>query len=207
MLNRCLYPLLFATLAMPALAAEKAAPAGKALSPHPVVKSFYVTGIKSQADAAKVADAVKKLPSVTEVKELTPESGYIRVAFDTHVIASHLVANTILAQGAQSVFITFAVPEYSQNAEKLDALFSKIEKERSVKIESQDKAKGAFKLIYLPITPDPNDPRKVGFNYGHLGHAVHDPPPRGLGLGFQQQDVAVPGAPAAKAKGKARPKK
>jgi hypothetical protein len=204
MITRSPFPLLFAVLALPAAAAEKAAPAQKPLEPHPVVKSFYVTGITTEADAAKVADAVRKLPSVTDVKELTAKSGYIRVAFDTHAIASHLIAQTIRNQGAENVYITFTVPDYTANADKLDALFAKVAKERFVKIEAQDKAKGVFKLTYLPITPDPSDPRKVGFNYGHLGHTVHDPPPRGLGLTFIQQDVPVPGAPAAKGKAKGK---
>lgn len=202
-LRQCL-PLLLASVAMPALAAEPAKPAKAALKPHPVVKTFYVSGVKTTADADKIMDAVKKLPSVTDVKELTPKSGYIRVAFDTHVIASHLIAQAILDNGGRDIHITFTVPEYGQNAERLDALFSKIEKQRSVKIEPLDKAKGEFKLIYLPITPDPNDPRKVGFNYGHLGHPVHDAPPKGLGLTFRQTDVPQPGSPAAKAKRKAK---
>jgi len=194
-------PLWLASTVIPAMAADAPKPA---LKPHPVVKSFYVSGVKTTADADKIMDAVKKLPSVTDVKELTPKSGYIRVAFDTHVIASHLVAQAILNNGGRDVHITFAVPEYGQNAEKLDALFAKIEKQRSVKIEPLDKAKGEFKLVYLPITPDPNDPRKVGFNYGHLGHPVHDAPPKGLGLAFRQTDVPQPGSPATKAKRKAR---
>lgn len=193
-------PLFLASLAWPALAAEPAAPAKKALDPHPVVKSFYIDGIKTEIGANKIADAVKKLPSVTELKELTPTSGYARVAFDTHVIASHLIAQTMLDNGATCVHIAFKVPEYSQNTEKLDALFAKIEKERSVKIEARDKAAGEFKLTYLPIAPDPGDPRKVGFNYGHLGHPVHDPPPKGLGLTLQMQDVPLPAGTATKGK-------
>lgn len=194
-------PLLLASTAMPMMAAD--APKA-ALKPHPVTKTFYVSGVTTTADADKIMDAVKKLPSVTDVKELTPKSGYIRVAFDTHVIASHLIAQAIIENGGRDIHITFGVPEYAQNAEKLDALFAKIEKQRSVRIEAVDKAKGEFKLVYLPITPDPADPRKVGFNYGHLGHPVHDAPPKGLGLTFRQTDVPQPGAPAAKGKRKAK---
>lgn len=210
MLMRLMSVVLFAALALPLIAAD--APAKKAagktaskapLEPHPVVKSFYVTGVSSEGDASKMIEAVKKLQSVTDVKELTATSGYIRVAFDTHRIASHLIAQTLLDNGAAGVYITFNVPDYSKNTEKLDALFAKISRERFVKIEAADAAKGAFKLTYLPIKPDPSDPRKVGFNYGHLGHPVHDPAPKGLGLAFNQQDVPVPGA-APKAKGKAK---
>ncbi|HPA17599.1 MAG TPA: hypothetical protein PLU30_07610 [Verrucomicrobiae bacterium] len=201
---RHLCPLLLASLATPAFAAGATAPAKKTLAPHPVVKTFYVSGVKTEIGANKIVDAVKKLPSVTDVKELTPTSGYIRVAFDTHAIASHLIAQTILDNGGQDIHITFTVPQYSQNVEKLDALFAKVEKERHVKIEAKDKTKGEFKLTYLPITPDPNDPRKVGFNYGHLGHPLHDPPPKGLGLQYQMPDVPGPDSPAAKAKRKTK---
>lgn len=188
-----------ASLAATTFGAEKTKPA---LNPHPVVKTFNVSGVETKAAADKIMDAVKTLPSVTDVKELTPDSGYIRVAFDTHVIASHLIAQTIRDNGAKDVHITFEVSEYAQNSEKLDSLFAKIEKQRSVKIEPVDKAKGEFKLTYLPIVPDRSDPRKVGFNYGHLGHPVHDAPPKGLGLKFRQPDVPAPGSPAAKQKRK-----
>lgn len=190
-------PALIACLALPAHAAE---PAKKALDPHPVVKTFNVDGVKTEIGANKIIDAIKGLPSVSEVTELSPSSGYVRVAFDTHVIASHLIAQTMLDNGAEAVHIAFSIPEYSQNAEKLDALFAKLAEQRSVKIEAKDKEAGEFKLTYLPITPDPNDSRKVGFNYGHLGHPVHDPPPKGLGLKMTMRDVPDPAAPAKKAK-------
>lgn len=183
-----------------ALSAPAAEPAKKALEPHPVVRSFYVDGVTEAGVVEKITGALRELPSVTQVTELTASSGYVRVAFDTHVIASHLVAQTMRDNGAASVHIAFRIPEYSQNAEKLDALFARIEGQRFVRIEAKDRSAGQFKLTYLPITPDPGDPRKVGFNYGHLGHPVHDPPPKGLGLSFQLQDAPGPGVPATKVK-------
>jgi hypothetical protein len=61
-----------------------------------------------------------------------------------------------------------------------------------VKISTTDKTKGLFTLTYLPIKPDPTDLRKVGFNYGHLGHAIHDAPPTGMSLTFQRIEAGTP---------------
>jgi len=176
-------------------------PAKPALEPHPVTRAFYVSGVTTEEQVKKITEAISKLSSVTAVSEMTPSSGYVRVAFDTHKIASHLIAQTITDQGPYTVTIKFQVPEYKDNAEKLDALFAKVSQQRHVKIEPTDKEKGDFTLTYLPIRPDPNDPRKVGFNYGHLGHPIHDPPPKGLGLTYKQ--IEPPGGAAGK-KGKGK---
>jgi copper chaperone CopZ len=167
-----------------ALAAEKKSK-GKQTEgahPNPVERTFYISGISSQREVDKINAAVAKLPSVTAVQELTPASGYVRVSFDTHAIFMHLIAQAIMDQGPFAVTQKFQVSDYPGNAEKLDALFAKLRAERQVKIEPVDKAKGQFLLTFLPIKPDPADPRKVGFNPGHLGHAIHDAPPKGLGL-------------------------
>ena len=95
------------------MAAEKKAKG--ALAPHPISKTFYVTGVNSAQQVAAINDAVAKLPSVTAVKELTPTSGYVRVDFDTHKIASHLVAQTIMDQGPFTVTLKFEIPEYANN--------------------------------------------------------------------------------------------
>jgi hypothetical protein len=176
-----------------AVAADK-----PALEPHPIVKTFWVEGVKSQAEVQKIVDAVSKVPSVTGVTELTPTSGYIRVAFDTHKIASHLIAQTIMDQGPYKVTLKFQVPEYAANKEKLDALFARLKEKQFVEITPTDAAKGEFVLLYLPIKPDPSDPRKVGFNPGHLGHPIHDAPPKGMGLTMKM--IEAPGGPKAPAK-------
>jgi hypothetical protein len=167
-----------------ALAAEKKAKGKQADGPHPnpVTRTFYIAGISSQRDVEKINAEVARLPSVTAVQGLTPTSGYVRVAFDTHAIFMHLIAQAIMDQGAFTVTQKFEVPGYAEHAEKLDALFAKLRADRQVKIEPIDKAKGQFLLTFLPIKPDPSDPRKVGFNPGHLGHPIHDAPPKGLGL-------------------------
>ena len=181
-------------------AEKKAAPA--ALVPHPINKTFYVPGVSSPAMAAAISAAVAKLPSVTAVKELTPTSGYVRVAFDTHLIASHLVAQTIMDQGPFTVTLKFEVPDYASHSAPLDAHFASLLKTRSVKIEPTDRAKGRFVLTYLPIKPDPADPRRVGFNPGHLGHPIHDDPPKGLGLKLTMIEAPSVEGPAAKRKGR-----
>jgi len=184
-------------------AAEKKAAKG-VLEPHPISKTFYVSGVNNAEQIAAINSAVGKLPSVTAVKELTPTSGYVRVDFDTHKIASHLVAQTIMDQGAFTVTLKFEIPEYAANAAKIDALFAKLLTERKVKIEPVDREKGQFVLTYLPITPDPADPRKVGFNPGHLGHPLHDDPPAGMGLTLRMTEAPRTDAPAAKGKRKAK---
>jgi hypothetical protein len=183
-------------------AAEKKAKG--ALEPHPISKTFYVSGVSNAEQIAAISSAVGKLPSVTAVKELTPTSGYVRVDFDTHKIASHLVAQTIMDQGAFTVTLKFEIPEYAANATKIDALFAKLLTERQVKIAPVDREKGQFVLTYLPIKPDPADPRKVGFNPGHLGHPIHDAPPAGMGLMLRMTEAPRGDAPAAKGKRKAK---
>jgi hypothetical protein len=183
-------------------AAEKKAKA--ALEPHPISKTFYVSGVSNAEQIAAITSAVGKLPSVTAVKELTPTSGYVRVDFDTHKIASHLIAQTIMDQGPFTVTLKFTIPEYAANAAKIDALFAKLLTERHVKIEPTDASTGKFVLTYLPIKPDPTDPRKVGFNPGHLGHPLHDAPPAGMGLTLRMTEEPRADAPAAKGKRKAK---
>ncbi|MDO8544763.1 MAG: hypothetical protein Q7S40_30335 [Opitutaceae bacterium] len=182
-------------------AAEKA---GKtALVPHPINKTFYVAGVSNASQVAAITAAISKLPSVTGVKELTPTSGYVRVAFDTHVIASHLIAQTIMDQGPFTVSLKFEVPEYAKNSAALDALFAKLLATQRVKIEPTDPVKGRFVLTYLPIKPDASDPRKVGFNPGHLGHPIHDAPPKGMGLRMTMIEAPAAGGAVPKAKRKA----
>jgi hypothetical protein len=135
------------TILMAAALITRAAdqPAAKTpLTPHPVDRTFNIKGVKTAADVEKVTHALKKVRSVTDVSDLTPTSGYIKVHFDTHVISSSLVAQTIMDQGPFIVSFDFRVPEYAQNAAKLDALFRKVERERSVKISTTDETKGLF---------------------------------------------------------------
>jgi len=183
------------------MAAEKKAKG--VLAPHPISKTFYVAGVNSAQQIDAINDAVAKLPSVTAVKELTPTSGYVRVDFDTHKIASHLVAQTIMDQGPFTVTLKFEIPEYANNCAKIDALFARLLKERQVKIDTVDATKGQFVLTYLPIKPDASDPRKVGFNPGHLGHPIHDAPPAGMGLTMRMTEAPRTGAEAKKSKRKA----
>lgn len=179
-----LLSLLFVALATGTIAAEKKAKSkgAEGAHPNPVTRTFYIAGVTDQRQVDKITAAVAKLPSVTAVRELTPTSGYVRVAFDTHAIFMHLIAQAIMDQGTFTVTQKFEVANYAENATKLDALFAKLRAERQVKIEPVAGAKGRFLLTFLPIRPDPADPRKVGFNPGHLGHPIHDAPPKGLGL-------------------------
>jgi hypothetical protein len=195
---------LLALALLPGAAAAEKKSGKAALVPHPVNKTFYVAGVSNATEVAAINAAIAKLQSVTGVKELSPTSGYARVAFDTHVIASHLVAQAIMDQGPFTVTLRFEVPEYAKNADKLDALFAKLLTTRQVGIEPTDREKGRFVLTYLPIKPDPNDPRKVGFNPGHLGHPIHDEPPAGMGL--KLTIIEAPPAAGAAAKGKRKPK-
>jgi hypothetical protein len=127
-----------------ALAAEKKTKGkqSEAAHPNPVTRTFYIAGISSQRDVEKITAAVAKLPSVTAVEGLTPTSGYVRVAFDTHAIFMHLIAQAIMDQGAFTVTQKFEVSGYPENAQKLDALFAKLRAERQVKIDPLDKAPG-----------------------------------------------------------------
>jgi hypothetical protein len=201
MILRAMVAVFALVVAAGSTAAEKKAKG--ALEPHPISKTFYVSGVSNAQQVAAITDAVGRLPSVTGIKELTPTSGYVRVDFDTHKIASHLVAQTIMDQGPFTVTLKFSIPEYAGNAAKIDALFAKLLKERQVKIEPIDAKKGDFVLTYLPIKPDAADPRKVGFNPGHLGHPIHDAPPSGLGLALRMTEAPRADSASTKARRKA----
>src|ERR1043166_2424108 len=105
---RALPTLLVLASAIDATAAEKKAKG--ALEPHPISKTFYISGVSNAEQIAAITTAVGKLPSVTAVKELTPTSGYVRVDFDTHKIASHLVAQKIMELGAYTVTLKVVLP-------------------------------------------------------------------------------------------------
>ena len=161
--------------------------------PHPLhnVRAVRVAGLKSQAEADRIMDALRKLPSVWSVSDLTPESGFVRVGWDVRAVNEHALAQTIMDQGSYTVTTHFTVSDYAAHAAEVGAIMDSTRGKYPVTIERVDSAKGEFVLTYLPIKVDPQNPRKVGFAGGYLHHPLSvDKPPKGLGLTFT--DISAP---------------
>jgi copper chaperone CopZ len=189
---------LAAVLAPISIQAAEPAPAAKATpgpnDPSPQTRTFFIEGVKSDADVKAITDAVMKVKTVTKVDSLTSSSGFANVTFDHHGVTHQQIAQGIADAGPFKASFRFAIPEYAAHAEKIDAIFAKAKDE--VTIDCTNKEKGEFVLHFLPLkTAGEPGPHGVGFNFGKFGHPVSDPPPKGLGLKF----TSVAGGAARKA--------
>ena len=157
--------------------------------PSPQTRGFYIEGVKSDADVRAITEAVMKVKSVTKVDQLTPTSGLASISFDHHAVTHQQIAQAIADAGAFKASFRFIIPAYAANADKVDAIFAKVNGE--VQIEATDKEKGEFVLRFLPLKAGPAGPHGIGFNFGKIGHPLCDPAPKGLGLKMQ----SLPAAP------------
>lgn len=194
--------LAFIALSGGAIAAEKKAAPGPN-EPMPSTKTFFIEGVKTEADVKAVTTAAMKVKSVNAVVDLTPASGFANISFDHHAITHQQIAQAIMDAGAFKVSFRFVIPDYGKegNAAKVDAVFARFAK--LVAIEPLDKAKNLFVARFLPFTPAPGQPLGTGFNFGHIAHPVGDPAPKGLALRIQQVSDGSLARPAA-AKKKAK---
>lgn len=180
-----------------AAAALAAAPAKKPgpNEPSPQTRTFFIDGVKSEADVKAISDSVMKVKSVTKVEGLTPTSGYANISFDHHAVTHQQIAQAIANAGLFQVSFRFVIPDYAANAEKVDAIFAKVKDQ--VEITPTNREKGEFTLRFLPLAEG-----KPVFNFGRIGHPLSDPPPKGLGLKMRgvSAGMAKPAAkkPAAK---------
>lgn len=179
-------------------AAEKKAPV-----PHPVTATFYISNVQCGSCADAIAESVKKVKSVTEVK-LTPGDGYAQISFDSHKDSFHQIAQAIAdaapVHGDKYVpTMRISVPDYAKgdNAAKVDAIFAKSKDQ--VKVVAKNREKGDFEIQFLPLKLDATKEGPQGWNAGKFGHPVGDPAPKGLGLKLLIKREGQP-APAAKKK-------
>jgi copper chaperone CopZ len=165
--------------------AADAAPA-KVVEPHPVTATFYVAKVADPKAAAAIVEAVQKVPSVTKVEALTPESGFANVSFDSHAVSFHQIAEAIAAAGPEGAryepTIKILLPDYAtgENAAKIDEVFKKLE--AKIKVVAADKEKGLFVVHFLPLKLEAEKKGPQGFNLGQIFHPVKDAAPKGLGL-------------------------
>jgi len=183
----------FAVFGLPYGHAVAAEPPG-AKEPLPATRTFFIEGVRGQSDVTAITGAVLKVEHVTKVEELTASSGFANILFDHHAVTHQQIAQAIADAGKFKVSCRFAIPGYRANAEKVDALFTKLKDE--VTIECKSREKEEFTLYFLPLKSG-----EAGFSIGKLMHPVRDPQPKGLGL---KMTFAVAGtllnpkAPAAK---------
>lgn len=159
----------------------------RAADPHPLTQTFYVSGVKNEGDVAAIKESLKQVKSVTKVDGLTAESGWANVSFDSHADSYQQVAQAIADAKSSggtpfSVTMKVRVPDYAKddNAAKVDAIFAK--HQANVKVETVDREKGEFVIHFLPLNLDAKRQGPQGWSGGHFGHAIHDAPPKGLGL-------------------------
>ena len=177
----------FAFVALPwiASAAEKKAAPGPN-EPVPSTRTFFVDGVKSDADVKAIIAAASRVKSVDAVVDLTPTSGFANISFDHHAVTHQQIAQAIMDAGAFKVSFKFVVADYAKdgNAPKMDAVFARFAK--LVSIEPLDRTKGSFVIRFLPFKPEPGKPLGMGFNFGHIAHPIIDPAPKGMALRIQQ---------------------
>jgi copper chaperone CopZ len=190
-------------MAMLVLPLAAAAPKKKAPGPNdpvPSTKTFFIAGVKTDADVQAIIAAASRVKSVDAVAELTPTSGFANISFDHRAVTHQQIAQAIREAGSFEVSFKFLVPEYTKgdHAAKIDAVFARVAKR--VKVETLDREKGSFVLHFLPFTPEPGQPQGTGFNFGHIAHPIVDPAPKGLGLRIQQIGAGTQARPAPAAK-------
>lgn len=166
-----------------------AADARTGFKPHPITATFFIANMHCCSCADLITESVRRVPGVSRV-DCQPLDGHVLIAFDTHVSSYHQIAQAI--QDTPPVHgekyeptLRFSVPAYAKadNAAKVDAVFAK--RAARVKVELRHRARGEFILHFLPLMADPKKTGPQGWNAGHFGHAIHDAPPKGLGLEFQ----------------------
>lgn len=148
--------------------------------PAPQTRTFYIDRVKTPADVKAITDAVMKVKSVAKVDGLTPDSGYANISFDHHAVTHQQIAQAIADAGNFQVSFRFTISGYSENAEKIDAIFARVKDQ--VEIQAINKYSGEFVLRFLPLKAGTPGPHGIGFNLGKIGHPISDPPPLGLGL-------------------------
>lgn len=191
-------------LALPWLAAAEKKAAPNPNAPSPSTRTFFIDGVKSEADVKAVVAAASKVKSVNAVVDLTATSGFANISFDHHAVTHQQIAQAILDAGAFKVSFKFVVPDYAKdgNAAKMDAVFARFAK--LVSIEPLDRSRGAFVIRFLPFTAEPGKPLGMGFNFGHIAHPIIDPAPKGMALRIQQVAEGSLAAPAGAGKKKGK---
>jgi copper chaperone CopZ len=148
--------------------------------PMPQTRTFFIDGVKSEADVKAITDAVMKVKSVTKVDQLTPISGYANISFDHHAVTHQQIAQAIADAGPFRTTFRFVIPDYAAHPQQVDAIFAKVKDE--VQIEATNKEKGEFTLRFLSLVASQPGPHGIGFNLGQILHPISDPKPQGLGL-------------------------
>jgi copper chaperone CopZ len=168
------------------LALAAAAPA-QTNRPNPVTVTFIVINVQCDLCVNSVTDAIRALPGVSAVSDLTPESQRVRVTFDPRLSSHHQVARAI--NDAREVHglpyqarLRLRIPDYSKadNAARVEAVFAR--HAQWVQVFPTDRAKGEFLLMFLPLVPEPGKPAPRGWSLDDFRRPISDPPPKGLGL-------------------------
>ena len=182
--------LLLAVAALLWLAAPLSAQEKKA-TPHPVTVTYYLSHVECSSCVETIKDAVLKVPGVTDI-DLTEDEPFARISFDSHVASYHQIAQAVISSESggekYAPLIKLKIPDYAKgdNTAKIDAIFAK--QKADVRVETLDREKGEFKLIFLPLKVDAARKGPQGWNLGKFWHPIHDAPPAGLGLAITTMD-------------------
>lgn len=157
-----------------------------AAQPNPVTETWYIANVESERCVAAIRESVMKVRSVTAVK-MRPSDGYAHVSYDTHAASQHQIAQAVASAEPQHgkryvPTIRRAVPQYAEggNAAKVDAAIAKYSE--GVKFVLRNRETGEFEIQFEPLVLDPAKEGMQGWSGQKIGHALADPPPKGLGL-------------------------
>ncbi|MEN9575131.1 MAG: Heavy-metal-associated domain [Verrucomicrobiota bacterium] len=186
-MKKLLLPVLFASLLVPARAADTAKPAAKGA---PITATFYITEVKCSSCASSIDESLRKLPTVTKIDDLSENTGFALITFDPQTISHHQVAQAIFAAAPVHgdpyvATLKFTIPNYAKgdNAAKVDAVFAQHKKD--VSVEVKNKAKGEFLLRFEPLAATAGKKGPQGWTVEQFRAAIQEPAPKGLGLSFE----------------------
>lgn len=119
-----------------------------------VTASFAVGHVQCGRCAKAVSESLKGTKGVAEVKGLSAKNPSVKVTFDPAVVSFQQVALAVAAanpvHGTQyDATMSVTIPDYSKNADKINAAFAK--DKDAVKVDVVDKDKGLLAIHFLEL--------------------------------------------------------
>lgn len=151
--------------------------------------TFYISNVQCSSCVDAISGSLLKLKAVKEIEGLTGTSGYANVTFDPTAASYHEVANAIYKSEpvhgeAYVAGVKMRIPDYAKgdNAAKIEAAFAKLKDKVEVKV--LNKKEGELLVSFLQLKVDRTKTGPQGVTETELAAAIHDAPPKGLGLEF-----------------------
>lgn len=155
--------------------------------PTLVTETFFVSGIECGSCVYAVQQSITETKGVSQVTVLQLLDSYANVTFDPQQLSEHQVAQAVREAYALHgrpylATLKVQVANYTQNAAKVDALFSTWK--NWVELEPIDKAKGELLIHFHELKSDAKKAGPQGWSLAQFTEAMKSPAPKGLGLDF-----------------------